>query len=151
MSSRERLLAAINHQEPDRVPVCFRDVAPLEKKWKNPFERVLVLRELGVDDKIFIHPPQKTFYSDTAHREIESNYVNYGISPWPLHPDVTVRDWEDSAIDERYTIVFKEIDTPKGSLRMAAKRTEDWQIKTLPILSDHLWSRGVEFLIKGPE
>ncbi|MBN1292763.1 MAG: hypothetical protein JXB48_13060, partial [Candidatus Latescibacteria bacterium] len=29
--------------------------------------------------------------------------------------------------------------------------TDDWQVTTLPLVSDHLWSRATEFLIKGPE
>ena len=150
MSSRERMLAANHHQEPDRVPICFRDVAPLEKLWNNPFERVLALRELGVDDKLFIHPPGNVELDVTAYDE-GMLYARYGTITWPFHPDVIVREWEDDTIDERYTVVYKEIETPKGSLCMAAKRTDDWQVRTLPLVSDHLWSRGVEFLIKGPE
>ena len=150
MSSRERLLAAINHREADRVPICFRDVAPLEKLWKNPFERVLVLRELGVDDKLFIQAPGTADLDATAYSE-GMLYARYGTIIWPFHPDVTVREWEDDSVDERYTIVYKEIETPKGTIRMAARRTDDWQVKTLPLVSDHLWSRGVEFLLKGPE
>jgi uroporphyrinogen decarboxylase len=48
-------------------------------------------------------------------------------------------------------MLYKAIETPGGTLRMAARKTEDWQVKTLPMVSDHLWSRGIEFLIKGPE
>ena len=150
MSSRERLLTAINHQEPDRVPICFRDVAPLEKMWNNPFERVLVLRELGVDDKLFLNAPGIEHY-DAALKGTGSLYARYGTSTWPFHPDVRVKDRVDNTSDARYTILHKEIDTPKGSLSMAAKRTDDWQVETLPVVSDHLWSRSIEFLLKGPE
>jgi len=150
MSSRERLLAAINHQEPDRVPVCFRDVAPLEKLWKDPFERVLALRELGVDDKLFLYPPTVTV--PDARVDLKGSlYALYGTGIWPFHPDVTVREWEESSGDGRYTVMYKEFETPAGNLRMAAKCTGDWRPATLPIVSDHLWSRGVEFLVKGPE
>ena len=148
MSSRERLLAAINHREPDRVPICFRDVAPLENRWRNPFERVLSLRELGVDDKLFLHPPE-TFSGYTSGEQ--SLYSRYGSALWPFHPDVTIREWEDTGIDYRYPILFKEIQTPVGSMRVAARKTHDWQVSTLPLVSDHLWSRGIEFPIKGPE
>jgi len=148
MSSRERLLTTINHQEPDRVPICFRAVAPLAKKWKNPFERVLVLQEFGVDDKLFIRTPS-TGYEGVTVSETELFYAGYGSRPWPFHPDVAVRDWEDSVPDEQYTIVYREIETPKGTMRMAARRTEDWQVKTLPLASDYLRSRSIEYLIKG--
>jgi hypothetical protein len=35
MTSRERLLTAINNGQPDRVPICFRNVAPLEHLWTD--------------------------------------------------------------------------------------------------------------------
>lgn len=148
MSSRERLLAAINHREPDRVPICFRDVAPLENRWTNPFERVLALRELGVDDKLFLYPPLAG-YADVEVDAVGSLYAVYGTGMWPLHPDVKVRDWEDTTIDSRYTVVYKEIETPAGTLRMGARRTDDWRVRSLPLVSDHLWSRAVEFLVKS--
>jgi len=36
LTSRQRLLLAIDHQEPDRVPICFRSfgqMSPLETKF----------------------------------------------------------------------------------------------------------------------
>ena len=150
MSSRERLLSTINHQEPDRVPICFRDVAPLKNRWKNPFERALALRELGVDDRIFI-PGPKIVYPNTEYNDIGSIYARYGSSPYQFHPDVKVKSWEDKTVDENYTILYKEFETPKGNLRFAARKTEDWQVDDLPLHSDHFWSRGIEYLIKEPE
>jgi len=150
MSSRERLLAAINHEEVDRIPICFRDVAPLENRWNTPFERVLVLRELGVDDKLFLYPPS----TDTATIETDMTgmiYAVYGASMWPIHPDVRVRDWTDNTVDERYPVAVKEIETPKGMLRSSARITDDWQVSALPLVSDHLWSRGIDYPVKGPE
>jgi len=150
MSSRERLLTAIGHEEPDRVPICFRDVAPFEHLWSDPFERVLVLRDMGVDDKLFVHPPRGAAH-DVTVPGIGALYTVYGTDIWPFHPDVTVQDWADDTADDRYTIVYKEINTPEGPLRMGARRTDDWNVRALPLVADHLWSRGVEFLVKGPE
>ncbi len=150
MSSRERLLTAIDNREPDRVPICFRDVAPLARLWKDPFERALVLREMGVDDKLFLHPPRRTF-AEVDGRDERSLYVLYGTDVWPFHPDVAVRDGEDDTVDERYTVVSRELGTPAGTLRMAAKRTDDWLVRKLPLVSDHFWSRAVEFPVKGRE
>ncbi len=150
MSSRERLLAAINHQEVDRVPICFRDVAPLEHRWSTPFERVLALRELGVDDKLFLYPPLD---SDPTARSTMTGmlYATYGAALWPMHPDVTVRDWIDGTLDSRYPVAVKEISTPKGVLRSSARVTDDWDLTALPLVSDHIWSRGLEFPVKGAE
>jgi hypothetical protein len=150
MSSRARLIAAIDHREPDRVPICFRDVAPLEHRWNTPFERVLALRELGVDDKLFLHPPG-TFPHDTTISVERSLYLRYGSSLWEFHPDVTVREWKDMNANKGCTVLYKVMETPAGTLQMAARKTGDWQVSTLPIVSDHLWSRGIEFPVKGPE
>jgi len=127
MSSRERLLASLNHQEPDRVPMTFwGNVVPLHRLWQTPFERVRRLRELGVDDQ-----------------------MNLG-APWPYHPEVEVRVWRDDSHAD-YPRLVKELHTPKGILRMAVKKTPDYPWDDPPLVADHNWSRATEFLVKGPE
>ena len=69
LSSRERLLTTINHEEPDHLPLVFRNVAPLHYLWKNRLERAAALLDMGVDDKIIL-----------------------GM-PWTYHPDCSVRRW----------------------------------------------------------
>ena len=127
MSSRERLLASLNHQEPDRVPMTFwGNVVPLHPLWRTRFERVKRLRELGVDDQ-----------------------MNIG-TPWPYHPEVEVRVWRDDSHAD-YPRLVKELHTPKGTLRMAVKRTPDYPWDDPPLVADHNWSRTTEFLVKEPE
>jgi hypothetical protein len=121
MTSRERLLTAISLQEADRVPICFRNVAPLEHLWRNAFERVTALATLGVDDKLQV------------------------ALPWAFHPDVRVRLWREQ--DERGEILCKGIETPAGPLRFKSRLTDDWAPADLPLVSDHHWSRGTEFMI----
>lgn len=59
LSSRERMLTALDLQEPDRVPVTFwGQVAPLAHLGSDLFERVLRLRELGADDCLRLGHPQ---------------------------------------------------------------------------------------------
>ena len=127
MPSRERLLAALNHQEADRVPMTFwGTIAPLQHLWSSRFERVERLRELGVDDQMSIG------------------------SPWPYHPDVTVKVTRDDSPGE-YPLLIKEIVTPRGSLRMAVRKTPDYPWDDPPLVADHNWSRATEFPVKGPE
>lgn len=127
MLSRDRVLTTINHQEPDRVPIFFRGVPPLEHLWHNTLERVDRLLELGVDEKV-------------------------GVSlPFCFHPDVKTRLWRDENTDPRYTLVGKEFHTPKGTLKIVVRATEDCPYDNdVPIRSDHNISRATEFLIKGP-
>ena len=124
MPSRERLLTTLNHREPDRVPVMFwGTIAPLQRRWKDRFERVRVLRELGVDDQI-----------------------NVGF-PWRYHPDVVVRLSRDGSGGD-YPRLVKELETPAGSLRMAVRKTPDYPWDSPPLVCDHNWSRATEFLVK---
>jgi len=126
ISSRERTLAAINHQEADRVPIHFRGVAPFDHLWKSEHERVDVLLDMGADA-----------------------YVNIAIEP-SLHPDVTVRDWFDEESDPEYRLACREYTTPAGTLRAVMRCTEDCTYEGgVPLASDHNISRGVEFLVKG--
>jgi len=122
MTSRERLLTAISLGQPDRVPICFRNVAPLEHLWTNAFERVTALAELGVDDRLHLS------------------------LPWQFHADVQVRQWREQ--DQRGEILGKQIDTPAGPLRFKSRMTPDWAPADLPLVSDHHWSRGTEFMVK---
>ena len=66
MTSRERTLAAINHQEPDRVPIFLRDIVPLEHLWKDRFERVDVLLKMGVDEKVRISVDRRIRFADIS-------------------------------------------------------------------------------------
>ncbi|HID96367.1 MAG TPA: hypothetical protein EYP53_09990 [Candidatus Latescibacteria bacterium] len=114
VSSRERTLAAIKHQEPDRVPINFRRVAPLNHLWKDEYERVSTLLETGTDDKLTV-----------------------SIEP-RIHPDVTVRDWFDDQSVPEYRLAYREYRTPKGVIRIVMRATEDCTYKDgVPLASDH--------------
>ena len=128
MTSRERTLAAINHQEPDRVPVFFRGVAPFNANVSQRTEEETVdfLLNLGVDAK-----------------------VSLGIAPQP-HRDVSVRDWFDDDSDPDYRLACREWDTPAGTMRAVMRCTPDCDYADgIPLCSDHNVSRGVEFPVKG--
>jgi hypothetical protein len=124
LSSRERLLTTIAHEEPDHVPLCFRGVAPLQYLWSNPFERTAALLERGIDDKI-------TF-----------------ATPWHYHPDCSVRRWRQPRGANEYALLGKEIDTPRGPLRLVVRETADYAPLDLPLLSDENWPRATEHLVK---
>ncbi len=128
MTSRERALAAINHEEPDRVPVFFRGVAPFDANAlrRGYEERVDFLLEKGVDAK-----------------------VTLAASP-QAHPDVSVRDWFDDDSDPDYRLACREWHTPAGTMRAVMRRTPDCDYADgIPLCSDHNVSRGVEFPVKG--
>ncbi len=124
ISSRERLLATMSFQTTDRVPIVPRGIAPLEHNWSNAVERAEYLLALGCDDIVYL-----------------------GV-PWPYHPAVTVDTWREQGT-AAYPIFYKRINTPAGTLQMAVRITEDWQVDDVPLFADQLWPRTVEPLVKS--
>jgi len=105
LSSRQRYLAALNHEEADRIPI-FLDSLPCafftdEVKWYNQFERALVMKNLGCDPMINIWLPTAV-----------------------LSSEVSVRTWRER--QDGKVFLGKEFDTPKGVLRQIVEETEDW-------------------------
>ena len=119
LSSRERMLLAINHQEADHVPLAFHLF-----DWKPPHEEW----NLGLDDWVSIGAPSR------------------------YHPEVKTRAWQEVRQDERYPLLFKEYETPKGIIQQIAQQTEDWPHgDDVPIVSDHIVSRSKKFAVEEPE
>lgn len=133
MSSRDRLLCAINHEEPDHLPLYLRacdrgHFIDERRSWDGQFERVLQALELGLDDTV-------GFTADL-----------------PLNPDVRIRMKKRSLPEERYPILIKEYETPKGTIRQVVRQTRDWPHgDDIPIFSDYNVppERSVEYLIKS--
>ncbi|MGQ9513893.1 MAG: uroporphyrinogen decarboxylase family protein [Thermoproteota archaeon] len=105
-SSKERLLKAINMEEPDHVPLLLRfferqHLIDKAEKWSDQFSRVDKLLSVGLDDVVSITAPLK--YSQ----------------------EVRSRHWKEIDPRERYTLIVKEYETPKGKLRQIARQTPD--------------------------
>jgi len=105
MSSRERMLAAMNLKGPDHVPFSpYCCQGPWYDKplfWRDQFERARVMLELGLDPTIDIW------------------------LPWPQVDDqVEIRTWRDTT--GPVPLLTKEYHTPAGVLRQTVKETEDW-------------------------
>jgi len=165
MNSRERLLAAIRHEQPDHVPLycsCFGFTAPLHLRWRqdgrevvhyysmrhehihtwpepwsieHDFERVRRWASLGVDDVLDVSPP------------------------WGIHPEVRIRDWQEPPqAGERYGLICREYQTPAGPLRHVVRRTGEEMAPGWVVQPDHVAlfedmniPRGVRHAVAGPE
>ena len=120
LSSRERMLLAIDHQEADHVPLTFRlfgDWTPPHDYWDREFDHMAVIS-----------------------------------TPSRYHPDVKTRTWREKKPGERYPILFKEYETPKGIIKQIVQETEDWPHgDDVPLLSDHMDSRAKKFAVEDLE
>lgn len=106
LSSRQRMLAALQCQEPDHVPLVFNVFGfrpPQHLAWSNPIEEARRWLSMGVDSSLRLALP-----------------------PLIFHPEVETRDWEEALPGERWPLMIKEYDTPAGLLRQEVYRTEDW-------------------------
>ena len=107
MSSRERMLAAIQRQETDHVPfspyvvVCSSMWHQEPLAWNDQIERAERLLELGLDPTFDLWLPD----------------------PLP-HPDVEIQTWREKRKGE--ILITKEYHTPAGVLRQVVRENEDW-------------------------
>lgn len=166
MTSKERILAAINGEPTDHVPLttwCFGFPAPPNLRWKtngrevpywytkrlelihttprpweweDEFRRALAWRSLGIDDIVEVSVP------------------------WGVDDEVTFSDSSlspgESGGDERYPVLVREYETPSGSLRHAIKRTDDegegWPVQPdhVPLFEDLNIPRAVVQAVSSP-
>jgi uroporphyrinogen-III decarboxylase len=105
ISSRQRMLAAIKRQQPDRVPCSpYLSQGPWLGEplfWRDQIERTRRLLELGLDPNIDVWLPDPQ-----------------------LHPDVKTKTWREKKGNQ--TLLTKEYHTPAGTLRQVVRETEDW-------------------------
>ena len=150
MNSRERILATVAGKPIDHTPLStevhpsYTLYDPSIANWKDQFERTEFLLSLGTDPMTEIWLPDPCF-----------------------HPDVKVTSGRDKKGDGQYPYLWKEYETPAGTLRQVIRETEDmyqWHkinrntrrpladlIDGVGLIEDVNPSRSVEFLIKGPD
>ncbi len=121
MTSRERIMAALSRQEPDRVPIAMRGMEPLNHLWNDPFERVMVLRErFGVDDFL---------------------YLSYA---WVYEPCVVEnRQWKTYGDHNQYPLLVTDYHTPAGTLHAEVFMSDDYYTDRLNLEADQLVPRMV--------
>ena len=130
MSSRERMLAAIDHQEPDHIPLWFnwqhRPTQILD--WTDTVERAEQVLDMGLDETMLIN------------------------APLSVHPAVSSKVWVEHPHNSRYPLIHKEWHTPKGVLRQVVQRTDDWAGgDDVGIIGDLNVPRSLQFPVKGLE
>jgi len=134
ITSRERLLATIGHSEPNRVPLVLnlfnypQQALPAHLRHADQVQRAERFLAAGLDDMI-----------------------GFG-APWRFHPDVRTRVWKEHPEGERYPLIHKVYETPRGPLMQAVKQTEDWPHgDDVEVISDFNIPRSVRFLVEADE
>lgn len=114
------MMAAINCEETDHVPIYLRFFERnylIDKGscWRDQFERVKMLLQLGLDDTLTLH------------------------APLTINPDVEVKITVESKGDGKYPFIVKEYHTSKGVLKQVVRITKDWPHGIdIPIFDDYI-------------
>lgn len=141
MSSRERMLAAIQCQPVDYTPCSFMIFSALGARCRNQFERIEKELELGLDS--FLMLPTSPPATMSMHGDLHGLAVE-------VHPDVKTVEWEERSADSRYPVLLKRYETPGGSVTVEVERSEDWPHgKRVPMLDDFLIPRSRRFLVES--
>ncbi len=129
LSSRERMLAALECRAPDYVPCCFSAFQILQHKCRDQFEYVERQLEMGLDAVVQVQTP-------SAH----------------FDPRVTIREWREDDPALPYPLLHKVYETPAGPLRTCVSMSEDWPWgEHVPLMDDFLIPRSRKFLITAED
>ena len=158
MNSKERLLAAINREEADHIPLyswCFGFSPPENLRWKRNDKEVKYWYTMRLEH---IHTlPEPWDISDDFRRV--KTWLNLGLDdvldvsfPWSIHPEVKIKDWKEE------NILCRIYETPKGEILQKVKKTEEeippgWVIQAdeLKLIEDFNLQRTVKFPVSIKE
>jgi len=143
ISSRERMLAALNCQSPDHPPCSFMIFGALLQKSDSYLEFIQQQLELGLDAAVMIPPRSPVVRND--------HYNLYGL-PISYHPQVRVEEQVLHPDGAAQPLMVKVYHTPAGDLTARVRQTEDWRWGNhVPFLDDYLIPRSEKFIVEGPD
>ena len=143
MSSRQRMLAALECREPDHTPCSFMLFNALRDDSRDFLDFIERQLALGLDAYVQIPPRDPIFRND---------YFNLHGIPVNYHPSVRIREWTQREPGEEHPIMYKEYITPAGTLTAEVRQTDDWPwADHVPFLDDYLSPRSRKFIVTGPE
>ena len=166
MTSRDRILAALNGKPADHVPLttwCFGFPAPEHLRWETDGKPVEYWYSKRLEH---LHTLPRPWKLEDEFRRAEA-WLSMGVDdllevsvPWSQDPAVT---WKDSVIephrtagDQSHTVMVRQYETPSGPLRHAVRKTKNegagWPIQPdcVPIIEDYNVPRGVEHAVSSP-
>ena len=143
ISSRERMMAAIECRESDYVPLCFMIFSALKNRCKGQGEFIEKQLEMGLDVVVDLlsEPP----VAQEEHTDL------HGLS-LGFDPRVQVREWREDRKGAERPLLHKEYVTPSGTLSTIINKAEDWPYDDhVPFFDDYLIPRSKKFLITKPD
>jgi uroporphyrinogen-III decarboxylase len=142
MTSRQRMLTALNCQKPDHIPCSFMMFRGLQARCASYQDFLETQMTLGLDVCVEIPPRMPG--------EVNDYYNLHGL-PVSYDSQVEINEWKEQIPGEDHPILVKEYNTPEGVLRAEVRQTPDWRWGDhIPFLDDYLIPRARKFLITSP-
>jgi uroporphyrinogen-III decarboxylase len=139
MTSRERLLRALNCEESDHVPCCFMSFSALRKRHnEDMFALCRAELAMGLDSLLFI---------PAAGRPLRRDHPDLRGLPVRPAPEVETREWRQVG-DGDQDVLHKEYVTPAGTLSTSVRLSEDWTHGDhIPFIDDYQIPRQIKPLV----
>lgn len=143
LTSRQRMLAAINVQETDHVPCCFMSFTALRNRYGGDrFKVAKAQLDMGLDSLLFIPAAPRAERPD--HPDLRGLPVRFA-------PEVETSEWREDGPTGSGTL-HKEYITPDGKLSTSVRLTEDWTHgDRIPFVDDYQVPRSAKPLVTGPD
>jgi len=143
MTSRERMLAALSCEQPDRTPCSFMLYNGLKSTCSTYLEFIERQIEMGLDTYVELPPRPPVVIND---------YYNLHGLPVSYDPQVEIEEWIEDNPTEQWPIMVKEYHTPVGTLRAEVRQTDDWRWGDhVPFLDDFIVPRSRKFIVTGQD
>ncbi len=143
ISSRDRMLAALNCQTPDHPPCSFMIFGALHQRAENYLDFVERELELGLDAFVML-PPRPPF--------IQNDHYNLHGLPVSFHPQVSIQEEVIHPEGESEAVMVKTYHTPAGDLTARVRQTEDWRWGDhVPFLDDFIIPRSSKFIVENED
>jgi hypothetical protein len=142
LSSREKMLAALNNEQVNQTPCSFMLYKGLLENSDNYLDFLQKQINLGLNTYAMIPPRNPKLNNDT--------YNLHGM-PVAFEPSVEVKEWIERRDNEICPIMVKEYHTPAGILRAEVRQTDDWRWGNhVPIFDDYINPRSLKYIINEP-
>ena len=141
LSSRERMLLAINCHKTDYIPLSFMIFSTLRSRCKDQYEFIDAQIEMGLDAFVDLPPIPPTTQSE--HSDL------HGL-PVRFHSEVKIIERKEIDSHHDFPLLYKEYQTPAGNLNTIVRKVDDWKHGDhIPFFDDYLIPRSEKFLISN--
>ncbi len=142
LTSRERMIKTISHQEVDHIPCAFMSFTALRNRLGDDFYKLCEAElDLGLDSMLFL--PYLSREERPDHPELR------GL-PIQFNADVETKEWREN-VPGSSDILHKEYITPAGNLSTSVKLSNDWPHGDhIPFVDDFQIPRSIKPLITEP-